>query len=201
MAQPTDSTHDDMAATAVPGRFQAECVCGSRLVVDGDTADDDTTITEWLDDHDYCRPVDLDDAPDPALAVWEALTELPDFIEHDGDASKVIPFPRPAWSDPDEDVVGVLLGETWYRSKPAKVLTTHMRGHADPDCAILYPAYARVSLRQFGTRPVPVVTVTFNDQRQSGPGPGARALDFAPADARLLAHVLLAAAELAEAVH
>jgi hypothetical protein len=152
---------------------------------------------EHLDDG---GPIEYDvidlDGPDPALTAWQELSACPDYIDHQGDASKMIPFPRPAWSDPDEDNIGDTLGACFYRSKRAKVTTSYNWGHSDG--SVFYPAYASVSVRHFGTLATPLVTLTLVDQRKTGVGPGARGLDLHPSTARELAAVLLAAAALAE---
>lgn len=75
---------------------------------------------------DPFEPIDLD-PPSPALARWEALNHDAE-IYHDGDASKVIPVPRPVWSDPDQDVVGDRANTTSYRSSVARVISSAERG-------------------------------------------------------------------------
>ncbi|MGE0219660.1 hypothetical protein [Mycolicibacterium sp.] len=53
-------------------------------------------------------PVELDPPapPDPAIARWQELAERDIIINHGGDAETVMPFPRPAWADPDCDMIG-----------------------------------------------------------------------------------------------
>lgn len=72
-------------------------------------------------------PVELD-GPDPALARWEELAYRDVGIIHDGDASKVLPFPRPAWADPDEDLVSGCPLLSLYRALPVRVPVSRHRG-------------------------------------------------------------------------
>lgn len=77
------------------------------------------------------EPVDLD-PPAPAIANWNALTGEVD-IEHGGDASKVVTFPRPAWSDPSEDFIGNTLQNAGYASAVARVAASLEKGCDDGD--------------------------------------------------------------------
>lgn len=94
------------------------------------------------------EPIDLD-PPDPALARWEELSDWDGIVHHYGDAEKVIPFPRPAWSDPDEDDFGQSHRSTCYGSRPARVAI-----HQGPGNYIngsqWAPAAALVSARLWG---------------------------------------------------
>ena len=95
------------------------------------------------------EPVELD-PPDPTLVRWREFADRVVDIVHDGDASKVINTPRPAWSDPDEDVVDVVLGGSIYMSKPAKVALRLERGVEADDGDTLKPA--RMAVRAFAGR-------------------------------------------------
>lgn len=72
-------------------------------------------------------PVELD-PPDPTVARWQELTAKPFEVEHDGDASEVMPQPRPAWSDPNLDHVGASWRQSNYASAPAVVYASHATG-------------------------------------------------------------------------
>jgi hypothetical protein len=76
--------------------------------------------------------VDLDPIelypPDPALTRWMEIAFRDDEIIHDGDASKVLPFPRPAWADPDEDLVSGCPLLSLYRAIPVRVPVSRHRG-------------------------------------------------------------------------
>lgn len=72
-------------------------------------------------------PVELD-GPDPALARWQALADRATYIEHGGDATKVLPIPRPAWSEPDADVVSDAISRSYYSSDTAFVAATNSEG-------------------------------------------------------------------------
>lgn len=100
----------------------------SRYPVDSATR----TCCRGIGDHTAeCTlpPVDLD-PPDPAIARWQELTERDIHIEHDGDAEKVLSFPRPAWAGPDCDQVGVNVSLTSYNSDSAYIPANHMGGEA-----------------------------------------------------------------------
>jgi hypothetical protein len=68
-------------------------------------------------------PVDLD-PPAPEILRWQELADRDVNIYHEGDASKVLAAPRPAWSDPAEDAIGDSPSEAVYQSAPAKVALT-----------------------------------------------------------------------------
>ncbi|TXI63307.1 hypothetical protein [Mycolicibacterium mageritense] len=100
-------------------------------------------VTEVVD----LDPVDLD-PPDPAIARWEEFAARDIDIEHDGDAEKVIPFPRPAWADPSRDDVCATSQESSYRSP--KVLVASLTAGGCDDGGWLEPASAGVSARVHG---------------------------------------------------
>ena len=97
-------------------------------------------------------PVELDQ-PSPAVAHWAAISSAEVVVDHDGDASKVIPFPRPAWSEPWEDEIGRALSSTYYNSESTDVVASMHRGEnptkADGS-AWWNPASVRVRARLAG---------------------------------------------------
>lgn len=101
-----------------------------------------------IDESVNIEPVNLD-PPDPALARWQELADLTIVITHDGDAEKVMPFPRPAWADPDEDSIGNTMGGSFYRSTPVDVATPTAGGYK-ADNGALVPAHFTVSTRIHG---------------------------------------------------
>lgn len=94
------------------------------------------------------EPVDLD-PPNPAIARWQELAERDIDIVHDGDAEKVMPFPRPAWASAHEDEVGRTLGGSFYVSEAAYVPMRHRLGVNDDE--VWEPAAIRIRARQCGT--------------------------------------------------
>lgn len=75
-------------------------------------------------------PVELD-PPDPTLARWEELLDRDRMIYHDGDAEKIMPFPRPAWSDPDQDLITNSGLTSLYRAEPIPVTASRHDGRND----------------------------------------------------------------------
>lgn len=71
-------------------------------------------------DTESTEPVNLD-SPAPALQRWRELADRSIVVPHDGDASKVLAFPRPEWADPDEDHVGTSYGTSAYRSERVRI--------------------------------------------------------------------------------
>lgn len=64
--------------------------------------------------------VDLD-PPNPAIVRWQELADRVLPIQHDGDATKLLDFPRPEWSDEDADFVGDSAFNVAYRSERVSV--------------------------------------------------------------------------------
>lgn len=129
----------------------------------------------------------------PALARWEELAEWDGIIYHDGDAEAMLPFPRPAWADPDEDDFGQSYISTCYSSRPARVAVKQAPGNrinADQWA----PAAALVSAELYGTG-IAKVAVTLTSIH-AGKEWRSVALGFSPAEALELADVLRAAVDL-----
>lgn len=82
-------------------------------------------------------PAELDvqelDPPDPAIARWQELADRDVDIYHDGDASKVIAEPRPAWSDPAEDLIGSAVSSFAYASSPVRIVNKLGYGVGDEE--------------------------------------------------------------------
>ena len=96
---------------------------------------DDTEVVD-LD----LPPVELD-PPDPAITRWQELgRDYP--IVHEGNAELVMPFPRPAWADPDRDHIGECALACGYKSKVVKIAAGRSSGTADKDR--LHPANVQV---------------------------------------------------------
>ncbi len=91
------------------------------------------------------EPVNLD-PPDPVLTRWQNLVDRETDICHDGDVSRVIPSPRPPWSEPEEDIVG-RHGGSCYMSAPAAVAATMDAARLADDGDTLQTA--RVVIRAF----------------------------------------------------
>jgi len=110
-------------------------------------------ITKEIDGTEHelvdTTPVELD-SPDPALTLWEQLADRDRSINHRGDAELILPFPRPAWADPDSDVTGRSVLSTGYASEPVRVKVSHGCGvdHGDR----WEPASAIVSARKWGNQ-------------------------------------------------
>lgn len=116
-------------------------------------------------------PVDLEpvelDPPDPALERWRELADRgDDEIYHGGDVEKIMPFPRPAWSDPSQDLFATSLPCTLYRAYPVKVSATRHSGDAsDPDVWIPAGMYVQPAI---GGTDVAVVRVSFSEKKDGG---------------------------------
>lgn len=96
---------------------------------------------------DPFEPVTLD-PPAPEIVRWQALADRDIDIYHDGDAEKVIPFPRPAWADPDLDDIAATWQSSFYRSAPVEVASNTNGGCNDGET--LAPGRFRVSTRIHG---------------------------------------------------
>ncbi|KRD07794.1 hypothetical protein ASE48_10175 [Mycobacterium sp. Root265] len=80
-------------------------------------------------------PVELD-PPDPVIARWQGLADIDLLINHDDDAEKVIPLPRPAWADPLCDVVGHSVCSSSYNTDYAAIPLTYMGGESHEDSVL-----------------------------------------------------------------
>lgn len=106
-------------------------------------------------------PVELD-PPAPALARWLELADRERAIYHDGDIEKIMPFPRPAWSDPDEDLFATSLPCCLYRAYPVKVSATRHNGDkTDPNKWESASVFVQPAI---GGTSVPVVRISFSEQ-------------------------------------
>lgn len=106
-------------------------------------------------------PVDLD-PQDPALARWQGLVDRGTAIYHGGDIEKIMPFPRPAWSDPDYDLFSTSLPCCLYRAEPVKVSATrHTGDKTDPDEWTPAGVYVQPAI---GGTDVPVVRISFSER-------------------------------------
>lgn len=106
-----------------------------------------TTAVATTDDP--FEPVELD-PPDPAIARWQELVERDYYVYHDGDAEKYIPFPRPKWSQPDEDQIEACLPLSAYKSEPVAVRSVHSGGQRGVP-GTLRPAAVVVTAFMYGT--------------------------------------------------
>ncbi|MEX7474635.1 hypothetical protein AB4Z39_33665 [Mycobacterium adipatum] len=84
-----------------------------------------TAADTEMDAEDY-QPVELDTPstlppPPAALVAWQELADRDIEVMHDGDVSKMMPFPRPAWAEESYDLVGPSLLSTAYRSTVAHI--------------------------------------------------------------------------------
>ncbi|WP_204806462.1 hypothetical protein [Mycobacterium riyadhense] len=139
-------------------------------------------------------PVDLDPpAPPPAaLARWKELADRDIVVYHDGDASKVIPFERPAWADPDHDIIGRNLSQTYYTSQWAEIPLSYVNGHIDEE--ELEPAVMRVRAKMCGDG---IGFVGLSERRfANGQWKVSDGVGLTPAEATEIAHALLAAVDL-----
>lgn len=110
------------------------------------------------------EPVELD-PPDPDLTRWQELLDRNTGIYHDGDIEKIMPFPRPAWSDPDEDLFATSLPCCLYRAEPVKVNATRHSGHRGVDEWIPAGVYVQPAI---GGTDVPVVRISFSEKTDKG---------------------------------
>ena len=162
-----------------PGRSRTPAVCP-----------DASTEIEPTD----APPVDLDPpTPLPEEVIrWRELADRDYYVFHDGDASNVIPFPRPVWADPDCDIVGPAIFDCYYTSNWVDVPVSNTRGRNDDET--LVPASVRVRAKLCGDG---ALYVGMSDRRM---GEGKWTFGFGVgltlAEATDLAHVLLAAVDL-----
>lgn len=176
-------------------RFDAHCTrCGEYLYLPGEATDADD-LAEWQDRHEDCTAiVNLDPEPElpPAVARWNELVGRAIVINHDGDASKIIPFPRPPWSDDHLDVIGRNLSQSFYNSDYARIPLAYSSGLVMDE----YSTPASMNIRgRMGGDGIPFIglskhsVVDGNWQRSEG-------VALTPAEATELAHALLAAVDL-----
>jgi hypothetical protein len=93
------------------------------------------------------EPVELDPL-DPAIVRWRELADRDIDVYHGGDAEKVIPFPRPAWADADQDFIGRSLTGCYYNSEWVNVVTSHALGNVDSE--VSERASVKVRAKQCG---------------------------------------------------
>lgn len=114
---------------------------------------------------DPFEPVELD-PPNPAIARWQELADRAIVIPHDGDASKVLEFPRPEWSDETLDHVGCSAFNTAYRSERVRIAA---RGCSDARNVkgVITPAHVNVIAEQWesGTKKVYLGIARFEGNR------------------------------------
>ncbi|QFS93536.1 hypothetical protein FIV07_22485 [Mycobacterium sp. THAF192] len=139
-------------------------------------------------------PVDLD-PPDPALVRWQHLADRDISVRHDGDASKVLAFPRPAWADAAFDQVGVGWRDTCYRSEPVDVALKNGKSCMSTE-SVWEPASIRVSGHQFGGGDDPMIQLSIRKLYDSEVGWRYFGAGMRLEEATELAHVLLAAVAL-----
>ncbi|OBJ97574.1 hypothetical protein [Mycolicibacterium conceptionense] len=147
--------------------------------------------TENTDPVTDLEPVELDPS-DPAIARWEELADWDGIIYHDGDAEAMLPFPRPAWADVDEDDFGQSYISTCYSSRPARVAIKQAPGNRI-SANQWAPAAALVSAELYGTG-ITKVALTLTNIREGKWF--SIALGLSPAEALELADVLKAAVDL-----
>ena len=151
-----------------------------------------TTSTVDLDEAAPAEltPVDLD-PPDPTIARWQTLANVDLVINHDDDAELVIPFPRPAWAQPDEDYVGKSICSTWYNSDTVSIPTSHMGGESRGGAVLPSGLRVRGRLCGDGWHGVGMTLFRFIDDEWTDLG-----CTMTVDEARKLAEVLLAAVDM-----
>lgn len=138
-----------------------------------------------------CSPVQLD-PPDPAITRWQELADRGVIIDHSGDAEKVIPFPRPAWADPDEDIIGNRLSSSYYTSEWARIPISYRDGEVTGD--FFEPATMRVRAKMCGDGEK-IIGISAR-QFAKGEWHWWHGVGMKPAEATELANALLAAVDL-----
>lgn len=168
--------------------------CGQEATALGDNDDFTEVLEQWERDHDLC-------GVEAEVIRWRRLAEeglRSRYVRHNGDASKIMPMPRPSWASANEDSIsasGNLCG-TAYRSTEVSVAATHQSGWTkDPKLADR--ATVDVSAKLFGNG-VPMVGIriakpktTIDDVVQSF-----AAINLTVDEAQRLVEVLTAATEL-----
>lgn len=136
-------------------------------------------------------PQELDPV-DPAITRWRALADRDIRIDHDDDAEKVAPFPRPAWADPAFDFVGGSWRSTCYESSPAEIPLSDRHGLATTEGWYM-PASLRVVAKLYadGTTRLGLTLRERIDRAWKEWG-----ASLTPDEALELTHVLQAAVEL-----
>lgn len=182
-----------MSARALPRLTHAESVlvCGechaeAQVLGDMDSPEATETIEQWNRDHAQCG--------DPVEVVgWRGLvrrSQESTLIRHGGDAEKVMPMPRPVWASRDRDQIGRSLLATCYRSDVATVPATNVGGWHFEDEEEYLPARVDVCAKLFGNHVAMVGISLVRPSQQQG-------FSLTPDEARQLAEVLTAAADLA----
>lgn len=140
------------------------------------------------------EPVELD-PPAPEIIRWQELVDRDVVIYHEGDAEKIIPFPRPAWADPDEDIIGAYLDTSYYTSEYAFIALEHARGETDDD--EFRPAVLLVRAKLCGDgKPIVGLNLKKISDRDKKSWTSELGQGLTPAEALELADVLRAAVDL-----
>lgn len=132
-------------------RLEAACPCGGTFYSTEQPDEDEyAELDDWRTAHENCGVVDLDPEPEPVPAIvrWNELADRVIDIEHDGDAEKVIPFPRPVWAHERFDLVKYSLLASAYRSTVAHIPLSQTPGVNTN--GLLEPAYVGVRAIQWG---------------------------------------------------
>lgn len=137
------------------------------------------------------EPVDLD-GPDPAITRWQDLADRQIHIYHEGDASKVLEFPRPSWACEDEDHIGGSPFNSAYRSERASVAARGCSAARNVK-GLMTPAHVNVlaELWESGTKKVYLGIARYEDHDWDE-----MMIGLYPAEALELAEVLQAAVNL-----
>ncbi|UQE74700.1 hypothetical protein MYK68_18625 [Gordonia sp. PP30] len=167
-----------------------ECAAEIRVRLDSDP------VIDWklslgkvhraLDEHaDVCPGPPL-----PAeLATWRELCDVDAEVHHDGDAEILTGCKRPSWAAPERDVITHSPWFGGFRSTPA-VLPLARRRADDAGAAYMDRAHLLVAAKQYPLQGTAGLTV--------GLTVGKEWLTMFTAEARQLARLLHAAADLAE---
>jgi hypothetical protein len=137
-------------------------------------------------------PVELD-PPSPEIVRWRQLAERETIIYHDGDATNIIPFPRPAWADPDCDIVSDRLDRCYYTTEFARIPVSTRAGAVDADAFM--PAHFDVRAK-LGGDGHPIVGMGLRWRNSKGEWCYEFSLGVTPAEALEFADVLRAAVDL-----
>lgn len=140
------------------------------------------------------EPVNLDPDPEPPAEIvrWQELVHREHIIDHGGNAELVMPMPRPAWADPDCDIIGANRGQSYYNSASVVIPVAYSSGGSQG--SLFEPANMRVRAKLCGDG-----NHIIGLSRRSvikGEWRWTEGVGLTPDEATALAHVLLAAADL-----
>lgn len=144
---------------------------------------------------DELEPVELD-PPAPEIARWQELADRgidKTQIYHAGDASAVMPIPRPPWADEDSDLVGRSLLISAYKSRSVSI-PIHKSAGKNKD-GFWYSACVHVSAKLFAYDSEPVIPITLSSVGAAGTWE-TKTENLTLEAARELADVLRAAVDL-----